>query len=281
MAEPDMARRGGAVAATRGQRFQLYDAFGSRPGEGNPAAVLLVDGWPAEAAMRAVAGELNAWTAFVVGAAGRYAVRVFSIPPIVENELCGHALLAAARALFEGPEPGAGELLLQARGGPVAAWRTADGAAIDFPAIAIEPTAAPPWAGLLGGRPRAWWRRVAGYPAFVALYDSEAELAALPADPLALRGIEALMLATAPGSAADFASRLFAPMKSLLEDPAGGTQHALAAPFWAARLGRAELSGVARSPRGGRCRCRVEGGRVRIAAPVTLAAEGRLLLPLR
>ncbi len=276
-----MVRRRAAEAAMKGRPFQLYDAFGAAPGEGNPAAVLLVDGWPSEAAMRAVAGELNAWTAFVVGAAGRYAVRVFSIAPIVENEMCGHALLAAARALFDGPERGGEALLLQARGGPVAAWPTPDGAAIDFPAIAVEPTPAPPWAALLGGRPRAWWRRAAGYPAYVALYETEPELAALPADPAALRGVEALMLATAPGSDADFASRLFAPMKSLIEDPAGGTQHALAAPFWAARLGRSELSGVSRSARGGRCLCRVEGGRVRIAAPVTLAAEGRLLLPLR
>ena len=262
------------------RRFQLYDAFGRVPGEGNPAAVLLVDGWPAEAAMRAVAGELNAWTAFVVGAAGRYAVRVFSIPPIVENEMCGHALLAVARALFDGPESDAAELLLQARGGAVAAWRLPDGAGIEIPAIAVAPAPAPPWAAALGGRPQGWWRRAAGYPAFIALYGSEAELAALPADLLALRGVEALLLATAPAAEADFASRLFAPMKSLIEDPAGGTQQALAAPFWAARLGRSELSGMSRSPRGGRCRCRVEGDRVRIEAPVTLAAEGRLLLPL-
>lgn len=258
--------------------FQLYDAFAERPGQGNPAAVLLLEDWPSEAVMRAVAGELNAWTAFVVGGAGRYGVRTFSIPPIVENEMCGHALLAVARALFDGPEAGAAEVLLEARGGRVAAWPAEGGAIIDFPAIAVEPAGAPDWAAALGGRPQGWWRRSAGYPAWIALFETEAELSALPADPLALRGVEALVLATAPSENADFASRLFAPMKSLIEDPAGGTQHALAAPFWSARLGRPDLSALARSPRGGRCRCQVAEGRVRITAPVARSAEGRIFL---
>lgn len=258
--------------------FQLYDAFGERPGQGNPAAVVRLDDFPADATLRAVASELNAWTAFVIGGAGRYQVRVFSIPPIVENEMCGHALLAVARALFDGPEREGERLLLEARGGRVAAERLPGGAAIDFPAIPCLLAEAPPWAAALGGRPRGWWRRASGYPAWIALYGAEDELASLPADPAALRGVEALALATAPSGEADFASRLFAPMKSLIEDPAGGTQHALAAPFWAARLDRSDLAAVSRSPRGGRCRCRVEGERVRIEAPVALAGEGRLFL---
>ncbi len=263
--------------AINGPVFQIYDSFGDRPGQGNPAAVFLIDGWPPEPMMRAIAGELNAWTAFVVGAASRYAVRVFSIPPIVENEICGHALLASARALFDGPERASDRLVLQARGGTVEAWPLPGGAIIDIPGIAVEPTEAPPWAAALGGEPRGWWRRQQGYPAYIALFDDEAALASLPADALALRSVDALVLATAPGSQVDFVSRLFAPMKSLIEDPAGGTQHALAAPFWAARLGRDDLRAVSSSPRGGRCRCVVSGARLRIEAPVALAAEGRLL----
>lgn len=263
-----------------GLAFQLYDAFAAAPGQGNPAAVLRLERFPEEAALRAVASELNAWTAFVVGGQGDYQVRVFSIPPILENEMCGHALLASARMLFDGPEAEAGTLRLRARGGLVTARSLPGGAAIDFPGIALRPAEAPPWAAALGGQPRAWWRRAEGYPAYLALYEEESELPALPRDPLALRGVEALVLATAPSREADFASRLFAPMKSLIEDPAGGTQHALAAPFWAARLGRSALTALSRSPRGGRCRCRVSDGRVLIEAPVVRAAEGRLFLPV-
>lgn len=258
--------------------FRLYDSFGARPGEGNPAAVLLLDDWLPDADLTAIAQELNAWTAFVVAEPARWRVRVFSIPPIVETALCGHGLLAVARCLFDGPAAGEARIELATRDGSVFAEPRAGGAALDFPAIPVAPAEAPPFAAVLGGRPAAWWRRGEGYPAWIALYETAAELAALPADPHALRAVEALVLATAPDESgeAEIASRLFQPMKSLIEDPAGGTQHALAAPFWAQRLGRSTLRCRSASPRGGRALCSVKGGRLLIDAPVTLSAEGVL-----
>jgi len=262
--------------------FRLYDSFAAVPHAGNPAAVILLDEWLADSRLAAIAGELNAWTAFARAEGDAWRVRIFTIPPIVETALCGHGLLATARRLFDGPAQGVDEVLLRTRDGDVRAWRTAAGAALDFPAIAVERATPPPaLAAALGGRPVGWWRRREGYPAWVALFERAAELAALPENPLALRAIEALVLATAAddSGAAEIASRLFQPMKSLIEDPAGGTQHALAAPFWAERLGKTRLACRSASPRGGQCRCSVDGGRVRIEAPVTLSAEGDLHLP--
>lgn len=258
--------------------FRLYDSFAARPGEGNPAAVLLLDGWLADAELAAIAQELNAWTAFVVAEQARWRVRVFSIPPIVETALCGHGLLAVARFLFDDAAAGEGRLEFVTRDGSVFAEPRQGGALLDFPAIAVAPAAAPPFAATLGGRPTGWWRRVEGYPAWIALYETAAELEALPADPLALRALEALVLATAPdeSGAAEIASRLFQPMKSLIEDPAGGTQHALAAPFWAARLNRSTIRCRSSSPRGGRALCTLRDERLLIEAPVSLSAEGRL-----
>ena len=261
--------------------FYLYDAFAERPGEGNPAALLPCTAFPSEPAMAAVAGELNAWTAFLVEAEEGWQVRTYSLPPVVPSPACGHALLAAAALILGRLRPGAERVTLTTPALAVTAARGAGGwFAIDLPAIACDPVSpdllpAPVRDGL-GGAIREVAKRREGYPAWILRYDSAAALSALPRAPELLRGLEALVLATAPGVEEDLASRLFQPMKSLIEDPAGGTQHALAAPFWADRLGRRALTARSCSARGGRCRLALQGARVLIEAPVAAVAEGRL-----
>jgi predicted PhzF superfamily epimerase YddE/YHI9 len=258
--------------------YRRYDSFAAAPLAGNPAAVLLLDDWPADERLAAIAGELNHWTAFARRDGDAWQVRIFTIPPIVETALCGHGLLATARRLFDGPAECADRVVLRTRDGEVPARPIDGGAEIDFPAIPVEPVIRPPhFAGALTAAPLRWWKRKEGYPAWLALYATPAQVATL--DPRPLAGTEALVLATAPGSQADFVSRLFQPMKSLLEDPAGGTQHAIAGPFWAGRLGRSSLRAESLSPRGGQCELQIEGERVKIAAPVAFAGEGTLRLP--
>src|SRR6516165_11908813 len=82
------------------------DSFTSQPFTGNPAAVCLLEQPADERWMQAVAAEMNvAETAFVVcGPAQRpitepMGLRWFS--PVTEVDLCGHATLAAAHALWE------------------------------------------------------------------------------------------------------------------------------------------------------------------------------------
>lgn len=247
------------------------------PLAGNPAAVVLLDDWPPDERLAAIAGELNHWTAFARPDGEAWQVRIFTIPPVVETAYCGHGLLATARTLFDGPAKDRESVVLRTRDGEVPARRIEGGAEIDFPAIPVEPVVRPPhFARALSVAPLRWWKRKEGYPAWLALYATPAQVAQL--DPRPLAGTEALVLATAPGSKADFVSRLFQPMKSLLEDPAGGTQHAIAGPFWAGRLGRNRLHAESLSPRGGQCDLQIEGGRVKIAAPVAFAGEGTLRL---
>ena len=77
----------------------VVDSFTDRPFTGNPAAVAVVDGFPADADMQAVAAEMNlAETAFVARRGdGDHDLRWFT--PSVEIDLCGHATLAAAHVL--------------------------------------------------------------------------------------------------------------------------------------------------------------------------------------
>src|SRR5947207_15813855 len=78
----------------------LIDAFTDQPFAGNPAGVCLPDSNPDPKWMQEVAGEMNqAETAFLRPRAdGDWDLRWFT--PTVEVDLCGHATLASAHALW-------------------------------------------------------------------------------------------------------------------------------------------------------------------------------------
>src|SRR5471030_885518 len=79
----------------------LVDAFADKPFAGNPAAVCLPDAGRDHFWMQSVATEMNqAETAFLQPRAdGDWDLRWFT--PTVEVDLCGHATLASAHALWE------------------------------------------------------------------------------------------------------------------------------------------------------------------------------------
>src|SRR5689334_6707672 len=82
-------------------RIRVIDAFTEQPFSGNPAAVCLVDEWPADATMQAIADEVNVpMTAFVRGSGDERDLRWF-MPGAHEQPICGHATLASAHALAE------------------------------------------------------------------------------------------------------------------------------------------------------------------------------------
>ena len=83
--------------------FQV-DAFTQRRFAGNPAAVMPLAEFPADAIMQTVAAENNlAETAFIVAQGEDYRIRWMT--PTVEVPLCGHATLASAAVVMEKLEP--------------------------------------------------------------------------------------------------------------------------------------------------------------------------------
>jgi predicted PhzF superfamily epimerase YddE/YHI9 len=87
------------------------------------------------------------------------------------------------------------------------------------------------------------------------------------------------VIATAQGSGAgrDFVSRFFAPKAGIDEDPVTGSSHCSLAPFWSARLGRSELTGVQLSARTGIVRVRMCEARVELSGRAVTVLRGELL----
>jgi predicted PhzF superfamily epimerase YddE/YHI9 len=121
--------------------FQV-DAFTRTRFRGNPAAVLLLDEYPEDAALHAIAGENNqSETAFIVSAGDDYWLRWFT--PTVEVPLCGHATLASAAVVMERLQPERQHVVFKTVSGPLPVSRVCGGYVMNFPARRSTLTTAP------------------------------------------------------------------------------------------------------------------------------------------
>ena len=254
------------------------DAFADRPFSGNPAAVCLLDAPREPAWMQSVAMEMNlSETAFLVERPDGFDLRWFT--PTVEVDLCGHATVASAHALWEeGRLPPGRQARFSTKSGLLTADAVDGGIELDFPRKEAEPLGeAPDLAGALGAQVRELSRNRWDY---LALLDSEETVRGLSPDVAALkrlgaRGVIVTAQATKRGEY-DFVSRFFAPGAGIDEDPVTGSAHCFLAPFWSARLGKAELVGYQASARGGLVRTRVDGDRVKLRGKAVTVLRGEL-----
>jgi predicted PhzF superfamily epimerase YddE/YHI9 len=260
------------------QPFTQVNAFTDRPFAGNPAAVCLLPADRDAAWMQLVAREMNlAETAFLVRQGRDFTLRWFT--PAVEVDLCGHATLASAHALWEAGqlEPDEQGRFLTRSGLLTAARR--DGLIwLDFPATPPNAVSAP--AELIDGlgvEPSYVGRTPFDYLVEV---DGEAtvrsrgpEIGALGRIPV--RGI--IVTGRSETAGQDFVSRFFAPAAGIPEDPVTGSAHCALAPYWAAKLGRPELVGYQASARGGVVRVRVAGDRVLLGGHAVTVMRGELV----
>ena len=261
-------------------RIPLYqvDAFTDRAFAGNPAAVCLLEGWPEESLLQAIAAENNlSETAFLVPEGAHWRLRWFT--PKVEVDLCGHATLASAHVLFEKLGTGAETVEFETRSGRLTVRRSGLVLSMDFPANPPTPAPAPPGlAEALGAAPESF---LSGGRVCLAVFGEEGRVRALRPDFRRLGAVTDYMLfaATAPGEEVDFASRCFAPGVGIDEDPVTGSAHCALAPYWAERLGKQALTARQISARGGRLDCRMQGERVVISGRAALYLSGTVELP--
>ncbi|QXJ25423.1 PhzF family phenazine biosynthesis protein [Actinomadura graeca] len=267
-------------------RMLVVDAFTDRPFTGNPAGVCLLTE-PAEPAwMQRVAIEMmHSETAFVrpvEDAEADYELRWFT--PVVEVALCGHATLASAHALY-GTGTVAADRPIRFRtlhSGVLTVTRAADGTlSMDFPAGPAAPVDAPAGLAEALGVPVLWTGRNFQDDLLVEVAD-EASVLGLAPDLAGLARIDGrgviVTAAAGPGRGHDFVSRFFAVrvLPGDGEDPVTGSAHCALAPFWAERLGRAELTGYQASARGGHVRVALRGGRVSLSGTAVTVLDGTL-----
>jgi PhzF family phenazine biosynthesis protein len=264
----------------------VVDAFARGPFTGNPAAVCLLPA-PADAAwMQLVAREMNlSETAFVSPReGGEHDLRWFT--PLAEVDLCGHATLATAHALWETERlPRERAARFHTRSGVLVATRGADAIALDFPAqttaeltAGAEPETRTTLEAALGAR-AVWLGR--SRSSLLVQVESEAVVRALAPDLAALgRAPGRAFIVTAKGDAGgspyDFVSRVFAPRIGVPEDPVTGAAHCVLAPFWSERLGKRELVGFQASARGGAVRVEDRGDRVTLGGGAVTILRGEL-----
>jgi len=257
-------------------RFAQIDAFADRPFTGNPAGVMPLDAWLADDALQAIAQENNLpETAFFVpdaSGAADYELRWHT--PNAEVELCGHATLATGHHLMSADPERERVTFRTRKAGILTVERAGQGYALTLPAWPASPKPLPEIVTALGiSAPIATLWQDRGYALIVV--EDEAAVRGLTPDMHALRTHGPIVaIVTAPGDATDFVSRVFTPYFDVAEDPVTGSAHAVATPYWAARLGRAELTAYQASARGGHIGCRLDGDHVILTGKCATVIEG-------
>lgn len=260
-----------------GEIIIQIDAFTDRPFRGNPAAVCILSRHRDDTWMQNVAREMNlSETAFLEKREDGFNLRWFTLA--VEVELCGHATLASAHALWEigylNPKE---QARFFTKSGLLTAALTDDWIEMNFPAEPETAASAPPDLSSALGVGFTY----VGKNRFDYLVEIDSEesirrinpdfslLAAIP-----MRGV----IVTSPSSSTeyDFVSRFFAPQVGVNEDPVTGSAHCCLGPYWGAKLGKNEMVAYQASSRGGIVRVRMDKDRVYLGGQAVTVLRGEL-----
>ncbi|MGL4463770.1 MAG: PhzF family phenazine biosynthesis protein [Planctomycetia bacterium] len=259
-------------------RCWQIDSFAARKFTGNPAAVCLLRDEADPAWMQAVAAEMNlAETSFVRPAADGFALRWFT--PTIEVDLCGHATLAAAHALWESNAAPADEpLRFHTRSGVLTCVKKDDLIELDFPTVPVAPADLDPRLPPALGLDRVDFSGATKVDRFLEVADP-AVLRSLRPDFRALAAVPTRgVIVTAPSDDPryDFLSRFFAPLSGIDEDPATGSAHCSLAPYWGAKTGKVELVGFQASARGAEVRMNWDADRTRLTGGAVTVWRGEM-----
>ena len=256
----------------------IVDAFTDKPFAGNPAAVCVMDGWPADTSMMKLAMENNlSETAFIVKEEEGYHLRWFT--PGSEIELCGHATLASAFVILNFFEPESSSVRFNTLSGVLTVNRKGDLYEMDFPTYPLkEIPVTDDMEKAFGVRPV---KALLGLD-LICVFETEEQVRNMAPDQGMLMKIEGrLQNATAAWSGADCVSRSFAPKVAIAEDPVCGSAHCQIADYWSRVLGKKEILAYQASKRGGYLYCEMkDNGRIAISGKAALVAVSEIMAEL-
>ncbi len=263
--------------------YVTVDAFTAEPFRGNPAAICFLTQPVTESWMQQVAAEMNlAETAFVrfpPDRDGCLGLRWFT--PRTEVDLCGHATLAAAHALWESNRSDPRKPIhFQTRSGILKCERDGDQMTLDFPETPPEP-ATPPDDLCEALGINAWeYFGKSPFDYLVVIADA-ANVRNLKPNLLRLerypvRGI--IVTARSDRAEFDIVSRFFAPAAGVNEDPVTGSAHCCLMPYWGERLGKETLRAYQASERGGSLALSWVSPRVMLSGKAVTVLRGEVVV---
>lgn len=250
------------------------DAFTDTLFAGNPAVVIPLEQWLDEDLMQKIAMENNQpETAFIVPANGQYEIRWFT--PTVEVDLCGHATIASAYAVFNLIGHPSNEIeFFSHRSGILKVRRNEEGLmTLNFPVDVYQQV--PMLDGMMdafGHQPKEAYK---GKTDYMLVFDNEDQIRTMKPDmrkvaEIPCRGV----IVTAKGNEVDFVSRFFGPQSGGDEDPVTGSAHTTLTPYWSNILGKNDHIALQVSPRGGKLILKNLGDRIEISGYAKLYMKG-------
>ena len=257
----------------------IVDAFTRERFSGNPAAVCVMDRWPAEESMMNLAMENNlSETAFIVKEEQGYHLRWFT--PGTEVELCGHATLASAFVILNFYEPQSEEVRFLTMSGLLTVKRKGNLYEMDFPTYELkEIPVTDEMERAFGVRPV---KAVLGLD-LVCVFAAEEQVRQMqPNQDLLLKLEGRMQHVTAAGKEADCVSRSFGPKLAIAEDPVCGSAHCQIADYWSKQLNKTKIHAYQASKRGGHLYCEMlESGRIAISGEAVLVARTEIVAGLQ
>lgn len=235
----------------------IIDSFTDAPFKGNPAAVCFVEDALSEAQMQNIATEFGlSETAFVQATeAGHFSIRYFS--PKMEIDLCGHATLAAIKALAHAGRVETSVRFMTGAGLELSADIKGEVIDMHFPVFSTVGAEAPKaLCDALGLSGVINAEFCDGIKSLLIEIDDVDLLRKLIPDYSALvashTGIDGVCVTARTGQDSyDFESRYFWPWSGTDEDPVTGSAHSMLALYWHRRLGKTSMRAFQCSARGG------------------------------
>ena len=235
----------------------IVDSFTDTPFKGNPAGVCWLDAPLDEAEMQNIALELGLSETAFVSSAGEDGLSIRYFSPKMEIPLCGHATLAAVKALASDGLAPNDMRFVTGEGRVLTARVRGEIIEMDFPVFDIMPAPVPDaMRAALGIGAPITSGFCEGIKSLLIEIDDVNELRSLSPDYAALLashdGIDGTCItAKSDREGYDFESRYFWPWSGTDEDPVTGAAHSMLAPFWHKALGKTKMRAFQCSTRGG------------------------------
>jgi PhzF family phenazine biosynthesis protein len=260
-------------------KIWTVDSFANKPFSGNPAAVTIVEEFPADAVCQKIAAEMAlSETAFVKPMKDEFHIRWFT--PAVEIALCGHATLAAAHILIEEKITDANSIQFASLSGILVANKIESSIVLDFPLQKTGPNIEIESLKNLFGDKIVHAEKA--YDDLLIEFDSEhsvrnfkvnqAQISALD-----FRGV--IITAKSEGQY-DFVSRFFGSKCGVGEDPVTGSAHCKLADYWGRKFDKTKMFAYQASARGGEISIEIKGERVYLTGKAITILRGELAIEI-